>query len=138
MPSTISPSTMTSMAYNARTRLGFQILLCLFENGFIDTKKIPADVIKMIRVWANMKKGRKHHYQDTIAGQLVALLDDVPASNSDDICQDAVAKRIESDGEQLLTDGYIAIYPIGISNKWSYRRTLSGDQLLKATRYRSD
>ncbi len=130
-----SPSTQTSMAYNARTRLGFQILLCLHENGLIDDKRIPADVTRMIRVWANMKKGRKHHYQDTVAARLVSLLDDVPASNSEEICPETVAKRVQSEGEQLLIDGYIVIYPLGLGNVWSYKRTIAGDQLLKVTGY---
>ena len=130
-----SPSTVTSMAYNARTRLGFQILLWLAENGLIEEDKIPADVIKMIHVWADMKMGRKHHYQNTIVGQLVSLLYDVPSSNSEVICSDNVRKRIEVEGGQLLIDGYIVIYPIGPGNKWSYKRTLAGDQLLKVTRY---
>ena len=130
-----SPSTVTSMAYNARTRLGFQILLWLAENRLIDEDKIPADAIKMIRVWADMKMGRKHKYQNTMVGQLVSLLGDVPSSASDIICSDRVRKRIQAEGSQLLMDGYIVIYPIGAGNEWSYRRTLAGDQLLKVTGY---
>jgi hypothetical protein len=105
------------------------------ENGLINESKIPAVAIKMVRVWTNMKRGRKHHYQDTIAGQRISLLDQVPASNSEAICSDGVAKRIETDGEQLVIDGYVVVYPIGLTNEWSYKRTVAGDQLLRVSQY---
>jgi len=130
-----SPSTLTSLAYNARTRLGFQILMALYENGLIEREKIPADALKMIATWTNMKKGRKHIYEESIAGQLLSLLDDVPASDSEELCPDHIARRLETWGEQLIIDSYVVIYPIGLTNEWSYRRTISGDHLLKVTQY---
>lgn len=129
----LSASTLTSMAYSERTRLGFLILLWLHQEGHIDEKEIPDDVVKMIGAWSNGKKGRKHHYKNTIAGQLVSLLYEVPDSKSEAFCPDAVVKRIEAEGGQLLIDGYIVIYPT--ADGWTYRRTISGDQLLKVTSY---
>lgn len=129
-----SASTLTSMAYSERTRLGFRILLWLHQEGRIDEQGIPDDVIKMIRVWSNMKKGRKHHFKDTIASKLMSLLDEVPTCESEAFCPDNVVKHIEAEGEQLLIDGYIVIYPT--ADGWSYRRTQIGEHMLRVRDYR--
>ena len=130
----------TSMAYSARSRLGFQILLWLLHHsaGEID-KLLPRTAILMISTWVTMKRGRRHSVAKTLAGTQVSLLDDVPGSGSKELCRPEIAARLEDERNAVLfKDGYVVAYPVELSEQWSYRRTISGDAVLRMTGYNTD
>lgn len=118
----------------------FRILLYLHEKELIHYNQIPHSVIKMLNSWNHQKNNNSaSSFNMKFNNKILHILHSAPAEESDDNLSTSIADPKNKDTAEILDlfllYGFIVVSPKGFENTWSYKKTSTGDKVLRCTGY---